>query len=203
MTCRETLDHLDDLIDGRLAAGERQAVRDHLAGCLPCSRELAALRRLQGRAAELPGVPPRRDLWPAIRDRIEPSVEPAGGGAAGTDAHLAPTRRWWPLAAAAALAVALLLPRPNNRSTPDGRATMRTEAEATPRVLLLETLEARRGELPAESVHAFESDLEILDHAIREIEGALEISPQSRRLRLLLADRRQQEAELLKLLARA
>jgi len=203
MTCRETLDHLDDLIDGRLAAGERQAVRDHLAGCLPCSRELAALRRLQGRAAELPGVTPRRDLWPAIRDRIEPSVEPAGDGGAGTNARLAPTRRWWPLAAAAALAVAVLLPRPGSRSTPDGRATMRTEADATPRVLLLETLEARRGELPAESVHAIESDLEILDHAIREIEGALEISPQSRRLRLLLADRRQQEAELLKLLARA
>jgi hypothetical protein len=68
---------------------------------------------------------------------------------------------------------------------------------------LLETLEARRGELPAESVRAFESDLEILDDAIREIEGALELSPESRRLRLLLAERRQQEAELLKLLARA
>lgn len=203
MTCRETLDRLDDLVDGRLAAAERQAVRSHLAGCLACSRELAALRRLQGRAAELPGVAPRRDLWPAIRNRIEPSAEPAEEGGAGTNARFAPARRWWPLAAAAALAVAVLLARPASRSAPDSRATIRTEADATPRTLLLETLEARRAELPAESVRAFESDLEILDHAIREIEGALEISPESRRLRLLLAERRQQEAELLKLLARA
>jgi anti-sigma factor RsiW len=203
MTCRETLDRLDDLIDGRLAAAERQAIRGHLAGCLACSRELAALRRLQGRAAELPAVAPRRDLWPAIRERIESAAEPAEDGGAPTDARLAPARRWWPLAAAATLAVAVLLPRLASRPAPDGRAMVRTPADATPRVLLLETLEARRGELPAESVRAFESDLEILDDAIREIEGALELSPESRRLRLLLAERRQQEAELLKLLARA
>jgi hypothetical protein len=207
MSCRETLERLDDLVDGRLATAERRQVEAHLRGCLGCSSELAALRGLLGQAAQLPGVPPRRDLWPAIRERIAPAT------ATGERRSRAAARLhylWW-LAAAAALMAAVLLPGRDRRTPPDaatgvapaaltrlpGTAQERPPSDAvepSPRALLAATLEARRSELPTESVIAFENDLQVLDRAIEEIEG---------RLRLLLAERRQQEAELLKLLVRA
>lgn len=198
MTCRDTSDRLHDFLDGRLAADERRKIREHLADCLHCSRELAGLRQLQDRATDLPGVAPRRDLWPAIRERIRPATRPQlPASAPAPPAERWP--RWWPLAAAAVLALALLLPRFAASPRP-----VETAAGAeTPRMLLTATLDERRGELPPDSVTAFETNLEILDRAILEIEGALEGAPENRRLRLLLAERRQQEAELLKLLARA
>ncbi|MEZ5330939.1 MAG: zf-HC2 domain-containing protein [Thermoanaerobaculia bacterium] len=198
MTCRETSERLHDLLDGRLDADERRRVREHLAGCLDCSRELAGLRRLLDRAADLPGIAPRRDLWPAIRERIRPSETPVAPPAPATPrADRLPS--WWPLAAAAVLAVAILLSRLATTVEP-----VEAKADAdSPRTLLSQTLDERRAELPPDSVAAFEADLQVLDRAILEIEGALEASPENRRLRLLLAERRQQEAELLKLLARA
>ncbi|MBN2170076.1 MAG: hypothetical protein JW819_02005, partial [Candidatus Krumholzibacteriota bacterium] len=47
------------------------ALEAHLAACPECRRELAALRDLLARAAELPdAIPPSRDLWPGIAAAI-------------------------------------------------------------------------------------------------------------------------------------
>ena len=43
---------LDAYLDGELAEGERASVREHLAGCAACSRELAALERASSLAQE-------------------------------------------------------------------------------------------------------------------------------------------------------
>jgi len=69
---------LHALLDDELPAAERARLGRHLAACGACRQELADLRALKKRAAQLPEeVAPSRDLWPAIVARI------VAGGAAG------------------------------------------------------------------------------------------------------------------------
>ena len=40
LTCRELIDFLDDYVEQRLAAPERERFDDHLGRCIPCQRYL-------------------------------------------------------------------------------------------------------------------------------------------------------------------
>ena len=50
--------------------GEPEGVREHLAACPDCSAELERLRRVAESLRALPPVPPPKDLWPGLRDRL-------------------------------------------------------------------------------------------------------------------------------------
>lgn len=65
-------DRLSDYLDGELAPVERQELEAHLESCEDCSRALEELRAVVARARRLEDRPPESDLWPGIRDRIEP-----------------------------------------------------------------------------------------------------------------------------------
>ena len=101
MQCAECRALLDAYLDAALPEGERAAVREHLAGCAECARELAALGRASSLAQEhlvhyrAPDVLKARIASAIAGERAEP--------AAGLSSPTARSRRWWPLVAAGVL----------------------------------------------------------------------------------------------------
>ena len=99
-------------VDRELAAGEREALDGHLAGCPACEREMRSTTALLRALASLPGeagVPPRLEQETLRRVRLAADEPPVRAG----------WRRWLPLplplpalvlaaAAVAALSVGLL-----------------------------------------------------------------------------------------------
>jgi hypothetical protein len=66
-------DRLSDYIDEELAAAERRIVEGHLSACEECRRAVTELQEVAARARALSlvsDVPPVRDLWPEIADRM-------------------------------------------------------------------------------------------------------------------------------------
>jgi anti-sigma factor RsiW len=109
-------DHVDEalqeLLDGRLAPAERAAVEAHLAGCPRCARLRLGLERT--RAALRSGLAGEDEPSEPLRGRILAALDAedraqAEGSAAPPPVAGGPFRPLWPLAAAAALAVAALL----------------------------------------------------------------------------------------------
>lgn len=64
------MDRLSEYLDGELAEVERREMEQHLFGCASCATALEELRNVLERARRLPPLPPERDLWPAIAERI-------------------------------------------------------------------------------------------------------------------------------------
>lgn len=80
MTAHVALESLSALLDGELAAGERETVREHLEGCLGCRRRLEGLRAVArglGALERLP-PPPTLDLAVARRTRARRTLGHAG-----------------------------------------------------------------------------------------------------------------------------
>ncbi|MEE8278879.1 MAG: anti-sigma factor [Thermoanaerobaculia bacterium] len=216
MNCQETRARLDDFVDRELAERQRQAVQRHLDDCSACRREENELRVLLAEARSLPGLPPRRELWPGIEERLRRgpwSKEVSRLRDRGVRRFL--------LAAAALVLVALTIPLLRERLEPQGDLGHQTSlgdptAELAALALLARSedgvLSTRRDLLEAalpdrrplapEALAAIESSVRALDTAIGEIRAALESSPDDRHLSLLLASRYQQEVVLLKRLNR-
>ena len=212
MKCEEALKRLDDYVDGALPEAEFQEIELHIAGCPACRAAEEGLRDLLARASRLPReMPPPRDLWPAIRQRIDaPRVlapRPERSGA-----------RWWTLgslAAAAAVVVALVStltsvgpsPAPQAGATgvaqPAGAGSaaapmQQAETEymrATGQ--LMDVLNARRGSLSPETQTAVSKNLQAIDEALGELRQALDKDPGNRQLNKMLASTQQKKLNLL------
>jgi anti-sigma factor RsiW len=206
-SCDETLERLDDYVDGVLDEAAFQEVELHLAGCAGCAAEHRMLRELLERAAALPrAIAPPRDLWPGISQRLSP--------------RRATTSRWtMGLAAAAALAVATTLAtRPQGgaagtapvTTTPVAAATEglppaleAAEAEyARAAAQLMAAIETRRGALPPRTVATLEENLKTIDAALAEVRTALRSDPSNPHLNLLLASTHQRKVEVLRQVVR-
>jgi anti-sigma factor RsiW len=74
MACRETESLLGPFVDGELSPAEREAVSEHVDGCLACQAELAALRATRERVAGLPRVPAPPALAGAVAARLAPAA---------------------------------------------------------------------------------------------------------------------------------
>lgn len=61
---------VEELLDVRDGTAESIATR-HAAECPACAAELARLREVQARLAELPEEHPERDVFPALLERLE------------------------------------------------------------------------------------------------------------------------------------
>jgi anti-sigma factor RsiW len=217
MSCESIQARLQDLLDGELAGEERATVESHLATCLPCRRELAALEAVIDRAHALPReLTPERDLWPAVEARIGGAVHSASFASGRLP-------RWGWLAVAALVAAMIGLPLALRQSTDAGGHDAGREAAAAiappapieasqllakaglarhedgtqhSRIDLEVTIERQRGVLPPEVVDTLKENMRILDDAVGELRAALDDDPLNRRLNLLLAARYQQESEL-------
>ena len=114
MTCGAFADTLADFLERDVAEPTRAAMESHALECEECGTLLADLRKLRIDAASLPELAPSRDLWMGIAARIDAPVIPIGA-ARDLSAGPAPARmsrrreigRWMPMAAAAALLIAV------------------------------------------------------------------------------------------------
>ena len=170
---------LNDYVDETLSAAERLELERHLAECDDCGDTVEEIRSLVRRAAELPDLPPARDLLPGIRRA--------------TQQDRAGFRRWGALAAsliivgAAAIGTLLLQQRtgqsvaqaPAAQTTESSELTAMAELRAAEEAFtkaaqaLLETLESRRGEIPQEALVALDENITLIDESIDEVRRSL------------------------------
>jgi len=175
-----TEERLNDYVDELLSVQEITEVERHLADCNDCREAVESTRSLLRQASDLPDLPPARDLLPGIRSATRRR-------------GFAPYR-WGALAASLAIVAAasigtLVMQR---QAAPAATAAFAEPAMATPggdameelrqaeiqfaqaAKVLLETLKARRDELPAEALAALESNLTLIDESIDDVRRSLD-----------------------------
>ncbi len=222
MTNHETvLARLDDYVDGLLTEKDLREVEAHLDDCGECRREEAALRALLAEAAELPaGIAPPRDLWEGIEARIRPSAEAETKVRRLVPRSMMHPPRWaLQLAAALALVVSTSLITiavvgrgggavplaPSVATAPDAAATQTAfaafqpaEAEYERAISDLEQILAtRRAQLAPETAATLETNLRIIDEAIRQSREALAKDPNSAELARMLSSVYESKVEVL------
>jgi hypothetical protein len=193
--------------EGGTAGTETEALEAHLASCEPCREEVAWIRRLRGEAATLPtSIEPSHDLFPGIRERITkagPTREEAPARTRWSASWLAAAAV---ILVALSSAVTLQLARdgaggtvpprtagdpgvpgvvePGAGAGPERFASAGEEAVWSvasawaPTLRELESaLDERRDRLQPETIDVIETNLRIIDEAIREAREALEADP--------------------------
>jgi hypothetical protein len=220
MSCRNFETMLDAYVDNELSAEERLRVERHLSDCPDCRAAVSEVRSLMDRAAELPrGIPPRRDLFPEIRARIE---EHHAGSVGREKAPRARRVRWIGLAASlliVAIAGSTALWLRDGTSSLPPVATL--EGEALPAAsggdesidaaiheyveaadLLLAAIDERQSRLSPETRKVLEKNLAIIDQAIEEVRLLLEADPSSRDNTVLLRAMHEQKVQFLRRVSR-
>lgn len=208
MNCEDCSLLLDDFVDGFVTDESSAAVREHLASCGRCADALAAAVELRDEIARLPrSITPPRDLWPGIAARIGDRRLVRG--------------RFGPRSLMAA-AAALLLVASVVMAYLIGRQQARTEvlqattaAPALSRVVLasfeeigvndyaatrrqlVEVLQARKSELPPDTLKVVEANLRLIDRAMANIAVALEQDPGNALLQRQLISVYRQQVDLL------
>jgi anti-sigma factor RsiW len=211
MRCEEFLERLDDFVDGILAPEEEERISHHAAACAACGTELAAVRRLGTRVAELPrSIEPARDLWPGVAARIESEKVVRG-------VFTRSTRRFLLAAAVVVAALGVLaiahtvgrqqvpskmvrIAPPSDLVTAANGAPSFGVAEAEfreARVELMAALELRRENLAPETLEVVEENLRVIDAAIGRISSALAEDLGNPRLTLQLASAYRHQIDLL------
>ncbi len=190
MSCTlEREEQLNELLDGHLAPAEAEAVTRHLADCAACADTHAGLQELAQRVAGLePSVATERDLWPALRQRLE----------AESRFRPRPVAGWGMALAAGLLAAGVIIGLQLGRTLPAGtpaapaggpvqvmaaaagplsglRAAEAEFLRATE--ALLAQMENRRHNLAPAQVAAVEDSLAVIRRAIDEVWAALEAEP--------------------------
>jgi hypothetical protein len=218
MTCQELDARLDDWLDGALAPAEAAAVEAHLASCAACREAEQALRQVLAHAAALPrSLAPSRDLWPGVERRIAHGL--------GWSWLLGPGQ---PLALAAAAVVAIgvgavlwrqqapaavrtaEIPVAGGRfepvsagpavADPDlARAERDYEAAAN---ALLDALQTRKAQLPAEELARVEGNLQVIDRALGEVRQALAKDPENVELNRMLVRTHRKKVDVLRQVVR-
>jgi anti-sigma factor RsiW len=216
-------DQLSDYLDGELSEGERVTLEAHLQTCDECSELLAELRAVIARARTLEELPPRRDLWPGIAQRIAATTGPADIVELGSHRHR--SRRWsfsMPQLAAAGIALMTLSggtvwlvrgPAQPNATTPVVTAPAGPmpviNAAADPRgaadqsyaqaVADLErVLASGRGQLDTTTVRVIEQNLAAIDRAIAQAQRALNADPANLYLNTHLTETMRRKLDLLR-----
>ena len=105
--CDEFAERLADLLERDADEPTRAALEAHALTCADCGSVLADLRKLRVDASNMPLLEPSRDLWEGIARRIDAPVIPLPTGKNGLVGRDRRWGRWVPMAAAAAVLVAL------------------------------------------------------------------------------------------------
>jgi len=218
MTCEQTLSRLDEYVDGDLDEAAFQEMELHLGGCAACREEERALRALIAAAAALPRVmPPARDLWPELAERLR--------GAEGARLVARPVLSSWrsPMAMAAAASVlvalaATLWVRGHGPSAAPGvtPGTLITVASVDPGADLLATereyaratadlmaaLESQKAALSPETRQVLDDNLKTIDDALAQVRTALRKDPGNGALTHLLTSTHQKKLDALQRVVR-
>jgi anti-sigma factor RsiW len=216
-------DQLSDYLDGELPANERVALEAHLQTCDDCSEVLDQLRQVLAQARTLGGVPPERDLWTGIAQRIGATPGRKAGGELPFRPRAA--RRWSfsiPQLAAAAIAlmslsggtvwllrgpatpapVATTVPQPAGpvpiMNTAVRGAAGGTDSYAQAVADLERVLATGRGQLDTTTVRVIEQNLAAIDRAIAQAQAALKADPSNLYLNSHLAETMRRKLDLLR-----
>jgi anti-sigma factor RsiW len=176
---------LNDYVDGELSEAEAKDVEALLSVDAEARDEVAFLQRLTHEASRLPrAIAPRKDVWPHIAFDIAETIPVKR-----------PYKRWALFAAAAVLLVAVssgltafwlqhnmdrtVVPHESVAPVPAVMAALQTSEQSYSLAIaqLSRILSERRGELSPETVAAIESNLKVIDEAIRASRKALEDDP--------------------------
>lgn len=196
---------LNDYLDGVVDAADAERMRRHIGECDACAREVESIAAIKASLAGLPReIRPDRDLRAGIWQQIESTKH---------------TRTLWsmryPLAAAAVLLIAvssvMTLAIVRERQPSDiganyrenvrlvGRDPGAIERQYSEEVQELEmVLRKSRGALAPETVRIMETNLKIIDDAIREAQAAIAADPNSDMLVDLLRSAYERKLELLR-----
>jgi anti-sigma factor RsiW len=174
---------LNDYVDDVLSADERREVEALLAHNPDAQAEVAFLKQLAQDCAQLPRVmAPKHDLWPSVADKV-------------VQKPVLPWRRWASFAAAAVLLVAassamtvlymkqsmgipqVAVQAPKETSPALAAFHASEQSYSTAIAQLTETLYQRREALAPETVVAIETNLKVIDEAIRASRLALDADP--------------------------
>jgi len=219
-------ERLQDYVDGLLSEADAAAVERRLADDAEGRATVEFLRALRREAAELPrDIPPQRDLWAGISRRMAPApLAPVEGAAAREERSAVPS--WWPrlqpsqwatLAAAAmflvvtssaitAWVVGAPAPSPAGAGDPAAITAGVSLDEELPLEArygmeideLLWTLYENRDELDPDTVSTIETNLRVINRAIRSAREALDEDPGNAGLNRLLDSNYQRKLELLR-----
>lgn len=211
------MDRLSEYLDGELSEGERVALEAHLQECRACSGVLHDLRRVTARARTLDDLPPARDLWPEIAQRI--GAGRGRGEVVELSARRRPPRRWsFSVLQLAAAAIALMTLSGGTvwLLRGSGPATVATPATTPPVVTvaasrrssgeiyaqaiadLERVLASGRGQLDTSTVRVIEQNLAAIDRAIAQAQNALNADPANLYLNTHLAETMRRKLELLR-----
>lgn len=209
---------LSAYLDGELDAGERAACAAHLAECAECAGALEGLRAVATQASLIPEIPPERDLWPGIEDRLEPRPRMGEGGVVSLDERRRRIAATVPQLVAAAVALVVLTAGGMWLMLPTGadmneqvstHAPADEEGSAAPPVVFLGSyepaisemeaaFEESRAELDPETVRVVVENLAIIDRAITEANQALVDDPSNGFLKAHLAGTMRRKVDLLR-----
>ncbi|MFQ5744038.1 MAG: anti-sigma factor family protein [Acidobacteriota bacterium] len=223
MSCQGMEELLNEYVDQTLADDKCHEVERHIDGCQSCRETLASLRSLRAEAAALPKtIVPARDLWPQIRARIgTTTVAREGSAGSGPFSVLAlrSARSQWALAAAAAMVLVVFSAAVTSYLLTGGAGVIPVSgvsAGATSLVVatldefrpaeadyalaideLTWALEERRDSLDADTITVIETNLRVIDAAIRRARAALEDHPGSPKLARILSNNYRIKLDLL------
>jgi anti-sigma factor RsiW len=213
-------DRLSAYIDGELDDRERERLEAHLSGCDACRGTVADLRLIVARAAALEAVPPARDLWTGIRDRIGGDVRVLPIATAARPPRIRRFTLSLPQLAAAAIVIAFLsggsvwlalhggepvepafvVAPPAADAAPAGATGAQfvgAQYDVAIDQLERELAEAR-DRLDATTVAVIEHNLEVIDAAIAEARRALADDPANPYLNRHLDNTLQKKIEVLR-----
>ncbi len=213
--CPKIQEILNDYMDKALSTDDASAVEAHLARCPECGHVQAELARLLDGADALPeSIEPATDLWPGIEGRIREATggkKPLPDTGTGWGLHMG-----WALAAAALIVLSVGLTFLYLRGDPSaGSAHTRiapaftgpqtelvgydeTETQYTKaRTELLDVLRDRWDLLSPETREVVDTNLAVINEALRNIKAALEEDPGNMELQDLLKKTYQKEQDLL------
>ena len=204
---------LNDLADETLAEPDRTAAESHIAACVDCRAELAALQQVLADLHALPaGVAPARDLLADIHSAIE--FEPRTELPARWRVRTLWSARWALAAAAIVLIVATAV---ITRAMSDGTNAPPSMAGTNPEVQLVSAeqtvleqkyktaidelqnlIDAQRASLPPSTLRLLEENMRLIDAAIRDSRAALQQNPENELINESLWSAYEKKLELLR-----
>lgn len=220
----DTYATLNDYFDGLLSGAERRAFEAQVAADPELQAELAAMRALRAEASTLPrGLEPDRDLWDGIAARIGATKQETDSNVVSFDRRDHGARRisvWGYYTAAAAMLLMLLggqymlAHRPVPPASQGGGIAsnipsadeIKPELDEFKRIAsqyldarkqLVDVLEARRDDIPPETLAVVEENLTVIASAVSDIEVALAKNPRSPKLERMLYTAYRNEVGLL------